>query len=74
MQKLIEFCTSVYMLYIICGCWLLNYLYMSSKNKKLSRKCDELQKENVTIYDDLKSLSEENEYLLLKIEDMEKEV
>lgn len=74
MQKLIEFSSSIYMLYIICGCWLLNYIYMSSQNRKLSRKCDELQKENVDIFSDLKSLTEENELLLLKIEDLEKEV
>ena len=49
MQKLLEFCTSIYMEYIIIFCWMLHFSILSRKNKKLTRKIDALQKEVVSL-------------------------
>lgn len=49
MQKLLEFCTSIYMEYIIIFCWMLHFFILSRKNKKLTRKIDALQKEVVSL-------------------------
>lgn len=49
MQKLLEFCTSIYIEYIIIFCWMLHFFILSRKNKKLTRKIDALQKEVVSL-------------------------
>ena len=71
MQKLLEFCTSIYMEYIIIFCCLLHFFVMSRKNKKLTRKIDALQKEVVSLDSELYEITQERDRLGLLLEEGE---
>ncbi|MCI6581886.1 MAG: hypothetical protein MSH15_07900 [Oscillospiraceae bacterium] len=71
MQKLLEFCTSIYMEYIIIFCWMLHFFVMSRKNKKLTRKIDALQKEVVSLDSELYDVTQERDRLGLLLEEGE---
>lgn len=49
MEKVIAFCTSQWMIYTLSFGWAIHAFWLMSQNKKLMKRCDSLQNENVKI-------------------------
>ncbi|MBE6852744.1 MAG: hypothetical protein E7505_04635 [Ruminococcus sp.] len=59
LEKIISFCTSQYMIYILSIGWTLHVFSLNRSNKKYKERCDKLQKENVEYERSMENLREQ---------------